>query len=40
MRISCEWRWVYIHDSAVDVAKLLEPEQPRAVCAIVEDIAL
>ena len=30
----------YVHDTAVDVAKLFEAEKPRAVCGVIEDEGL
>lgn len=34
------WFRAYVHDAAVDVAELLEAEQPRAVSRVIESKAL
>jgi hypothetical protein len=33
---SCGANEAYVHDAGVDVAKLLEAEEPRAVCRVIE----
>lgn len=39
-RISSRGRQTYVHDAAVDVAKLLKAEQPRAMGGVIEGVAL
>lgn len=35
-----QWRKPYVHDAAVDIAKLFEAEKAGAMRRVVEDIAL